>query len=147
MRVNIKLEKTPVICVLQSSVLDFGKIIIYTSNLRIIKAPARTPEMPRHRPVSPADLQGSPKAKEPGSRRRSQSKGGGERLLGDMEKEVMGLVLVLWRRFASNSSSSSYSLREKLQDGECGHVVVICKSSLRGSYSLPLLPQPPPPHS
>lgn len=83
-------------CVLQSSVLDFGKIIIYTSNLHIIKAPARTPEMPRHRPVSPADLQGSPKAKDTGrrSRRRSRSKDGGERLLGDMEEEVMSLLLV-----------------------------------------------------
>lgn len=88
------MRKNPVICVLQSSVLDFGKIIIYTSNLRIIKATARTPEVPRHRPVSPADLQGSPKAKETGSRRRSRSKDGGERQLGDMEKEVMSLVLV-----------------------------------------------------
>lgn len=77
--------------------LDFGKIIIYTSNLRIIKAPASTPEAPRHRPAPPANLQGSPKAKERGSRRRSRSKDGGEKQLSDMEKEVMTLVLVCLR--------------------------------------------------
>lgn len=78
--------------------LDFGKIIIYTSNLRIIKAPTRTPEAPRFRPVSPAALQGSPKAKERGSRRRrSRSKDAGEKQLNDMEKEVMTLVVVRLR--------------------------------------------------
>lgn len=86
-------NKQPV-CVLQSSVLDFGKIIIYTSNLRIIKAPARTPEAPHRCPVSPAGSQGSPRAKERGSRRRSRSKDGGEKQLSDMEKEVMILFLV-----------------------------------------------------
>uniref|UniRef100_H3DLI0 Glutaredoxin and cysteine rich domain containing 2 n=1 Tax=Tetraodon nigroviridis TaxID=99883 RepID=H3DLI0_TETNG len=74
-----------------SSVLDFGKIIIYTSNLRIIKAPARTPEAPPRRPVPPADLQGSPKAKERGSsrRRRSRSKDGGEKHLSGTAKETI----------------------------------------------------------
>ncbi|TWW74468.1 Glutaredoxin domain-containing cysteine-rich protein 2 GRXCR1-like protein [Takifugu flavidus] len=71
-----------------SSVLDFGKIIIYTSNLRIIRAPARTSERPRHRPVSPADLWDSIEAKERGSGRKSRYKDGGESQLGDTEKEA-----------------------------------------------------------
>uniref|UniRef100_A0A3P8TP29 Glutaredoxin and cysteine rich domain containing 2 n=1 Tax=Amphiprion percula TaxID=161767 RepID=A0A3P8TP29_AMPPE len=36
----------------KSSVLDFGKIIIYTSNLRIIRAPAKKPDSLRHHTVS-----------------------------------------------------------------------------------------------
>lgn len=71
--------------------LDFDKIIIYTSSLRIIRAPARKSEGPS-RPVSPADLWGSMEAKERGSRRKSRSKDGGESQLGDTEK-VMTLVV------------------------------------------------------
>ncbi|XP_037322512.2 glutaredoxin domain-containing cysteine-rich protein 2 [Pungitius pungitius] len=60
----------------KSPVLDFGKIIIYTSNLRIIRAPQRapqrTPEAPRHT-VPPADMEGHPKARERGSRRRAKA--------------------------------------------------------------------------
>lgn len=98
-----------IICVLQSSVLDFGKIIIYTSNLRIIRAPARTSEGPCHRPVSPADLWGSIEAKERGSGRKSRPKDGGESQLGDIEKVMTLLVLCLvpqvpWRCTASNLS-------------------------------------------
>uniref|UniRef100_A0A8D0AU23 Glutaredoxin and cysteine rich domain containing 2 n=1 Tax=Sander lucioperca TaxID=283035 RepID=A0A8D0AU23_SANLU len=50
----------------KSSVLDFGKIIIYTSNLRIIRAPPRKPEALRHHTVPPVDLDGYPKARERG---------------------------------------------------------------------------------
>lgn len=60
-------------CFLQSSVLDFGKIIIYTSNLRIIRAPPRKPEALRHHTVPPVDLDGYPKARERGSRRRAET--------------------------------------------------------------------------
>lgn len=132
----MKLEKKkPVIRVLQSSALDFGKIIIYTSNLRIIKAPTRTCEGPRCRPVSPADLCDSTEAKEMESRRRSRSKDGGESQLGDMEK-VMTIVLV-----SPIGAVETYCFKlitsAPLQDGECGHIVVICNSSPRGSYSLP----------
>ncbi|XP_036975619.1 glutaredoxin domain-containing cysteine-rich protein 2 [Acanthopagrus latus] len=56
-----------------SSVLDFGKIIIYTSNLRIIRAPVRKPETLRHHTLPPVDLEGYPKAKERGSRRRAKA--------------------------------------------------------------------------
>ncbi|XP_051258219.1 glutaredoxin domain-containing cysteine-rich protein 2 isoform X1 [Dicentrarchus labrax] len=56
-----------------SSVLDFGKIIIYTSNLRIIRAPPRKPEVLRHHTVPPVDLEEYPKAKERGSRRRAKA--------------------------------------------------------------------------
>ncbi|KAM9846517.1 glutaredoxin domain-containing cysteine-rich protein 2 [Aulostomus maculatus] len=52
----------------KSSVLDFGKIIIYTSNLRIIRA--KKPEAFRHHTVPPADLEGYSKARERTSRRR-----------------------------------------------------------------------------
>uniref|UniRef100_A0A3B3VBX6 Glutaredoxin domain-containing cysteine-rich protein 2-like n=1 Tax=Poecilia latipinna TaxID=48699 RepID=A0A3B3VBX6_9TELE len=48
----------------KSSVLDFGKIIIYTSNLRIIRAPPRKPEMTRQHSVPPLDLEGCPKARD-----------------------------------------------------------------------------------
>lgn len=55
----------------QSSVLDFGKIIIYTSNLRIIRAPPKKPDMMRHHSLPPpADPEGPPKARERGGRRR-----------------------------------------------------------------------------
>ncbi|XP_076024342.1 glutaredoxin domain-containing cysteine-rich protein 2 [Genypterus blacodes] len=56
----------------KSSVLDFGKIIIYTSNLRIIRAPPRKSEAPRHHPPPPADSEARPKARERGSRRRTK---------------------------------------------------------------------------
>lgn len=53
--------------------LDFGKIIIYTSNLRIIRAPVRKPETLRHHTLPPVDLEGYPKAKERGSRRMAKA--------------------------------------------------------------------------
>ncbi|KAF3841078.1 hypothetical protein F7725_006940 [Dissostichus mawsoni] len=53
--------------------LDFGKIIIYTSNLRIIRAPPRKPEVSRHHTGPPLDLEGYPKARERGSRRRAKA--------------------------------------------------------------------------
>uniref|UniRef100_A0A3Q2T485 Glutaredoxin and cysteine rich domain containing 2 n=1 Tax=Fundulus heteroclitus TaxID=8078 RepID=A0A3Q2T485_FUNHE len=56
-----------------SSVLDFGKIIIYTSNLRIIRAPPKKPEMMRQHSVPPLDLEGCPKARDRGSRRRAKA--------------------------------------------------------------------------
>ncbi|XP_016896922.1 glutaredoxin domain-containing cysteine-rich protein 2 [Cynoglossus semilaevis] len=56
-----------------SQVLDFGKIIIYTSNLRIIRAPPRNPEEPRHHADAHVDLEEYPKAKERTSRRRTKS--------------------------------------------------------------------------
>ncbi|XP_054611857.1 glutaredoxin domain-containing cysteine-rich protein 2 isoform X2 [Dunckerocampus dactyliophorus] len=52
-----------------SSVLDFGKIIIYTSNLRIIRAPMKKAEMLRHYTVPPVASEGSLQARERGSRR------------------------------------------------------------------------------
>uniref|UniRef100_A0A672FSI4 Glutaredoxin and cysteine rich domain containing 2 n=1 Tax=Salarias fasciatus TaxID=181472 RepID=A0A672FSI4_SALFA len=57
----------------KNSVLDFGKIIIYTSNLRIIRAPPRKPETLRHHTAPPADQEGHPKARERGSRRRARA--------------------------------------------------------------------------
>lgn len=56
----------------KSTVLDFGKIIIYTSNLRIIRAPPRKPETVRQHGVPAVALDGQPKAKERGSRRRAR---------------------------------------------------------------------------
>ncbi|KAM8835109.1 glutaredoxin domain-containing cysteine-rich protein 2 [Synchiropus picturatus] len=56
-----------------SSVLDFGKIIIYTSNLRIIRAPQKKPESQRQHPIPPASLEGFPKARERSSRRRTKA--------------------------------------------------------------------------
>nr|XP_020455492.1 glutaredoxin domain-containing cysteine-rich protein 2 [Monopterus albus] len=53
----------------KSSLLDFGKIIIYTSNLRIIRAPQKEPEVLQHHTVPYMDLEGYPKARETGSRR------------------------------------------------------------------------------
>uniref|UniRef100_A0A8C5HA78 Glutaredoxin domain-containing cysteine-rich protein 2 n=2 Tax=Gouania willdenowi TaxID=441366 RepID=A0A8C5HA78_GOUWI len=57
----------------KSSVLDFGKIIIYTSNLRIIRAPPKKPEILRHQAVPPVELEGYPKARERGSRRKAKT--------------------------------------------------------------------------
>ncbi|XP_041863591.1 LOW QUALITY PROTEIN: glutaredoxin domain-containing cysteine-rich protein 2 [Melanotaenia boesemani] len=57
----------------KSSMLDFGKIIIYTSNLRIIRAPPKKPEMFRQHSVPPVDMEGHPKARERGSRRRTKA--------------------------------------------------------------------------
>ncbi|XP_061596774.1 glutaredoxin domain-containing cysteine-rich protein 2 [Cololabis saira] len=54
----------------KAPVLDFGKIIIYTSNLRIIRAPPKKHEALRYRSVPPLDVEGYPKARERGSRRR-----------------------------------------------------------------------------
>ncbi|KAG7220077.1 hypothetical protein INR49_008971 [Caranx melampygus] len=48
-------------------VLDFGKIIIYTSNLRIIRAPLRKPEALRHHSDSHVDLDRFTKSKERGA--------------------------------------------------------------------------------
>lgn len=53
--------------------LDFGKIIIYTSNLRIIRAPPRKPEASRPHTAPPVDSEGYPKARERGSRRRAKA--------------------------------------------------------------------------
>ncbi|KAM8900081.1 glutaredoxin domain-containing cysteine-rich protein 2 isoform 2-T3 [Spinachia spinachia] len=53
-------------------VLDFGKIIIYTSNLRIVRAPPRTAEALRHT-LPPVDMGGYPRARERGSRRRAKA--------------------------------------------------------------------------
>ncbi|XP_068188176.1 glutaredoxin domain-containing cysteine-rich protein 2 [Antennarius striatus] len=66
-----------------SSVLDFGKIIIYTSNLHIIRAPQKKPEVQRHHTASSENLEGYPKAKERGSRRRAKALG----ILDNEEKE------------------------------------------------------------
>ncbi|XP_040007213.1 glutaredoxin domain-containing cysteine-rich protein 2 [Xiphias gladius] len=57
----------------KSPVLDFGKIIIYTSNLRIIRAPPRRPEALQHQTVPHVDFEGYPKTKERGSRRRAKA--------------------------------------------------------------------------
>ncbi|XP_058484086.1 glutaredoxin domain-containing cysteine-rich protein 2 isoform X1 [Solea solea] len=56
-----------------SQVLDFGKIIIYTSNLRIIRAPPKNPEVSRHHAAPHVDLEAKPKAKERVSRRRAKA--------------------------------------------------------------------------
>ncbi|KAM3600678.1 uncharacterized protein V6R79_000540 [Siganus canaliculatus] len=62
-----------------SQVLDFGKIIIYTSNLRIIRAPQKKPEALRQcTTVPPADFEGYPKARERGSKRRVKASRDGE---------------------------------------------------------------------
>ncbi|XP_029030610.1 glutaredoxin domain-containing cysteine-rich protein 2 isoform X2 [Betta splendens] len=63
----------------KSSVLDFGKIIIYTSNLRIIRAPQRKPEASRHHTLPPLDLEGLAKAREKGSRRKAKGPSAQER--------------------------------------------------------------------
>ncbi|XP_047463269.1 glutaredoxin domain-containing cysteine-rich protein 2 [Mugil cephalus] len=57
----------------KSSVLDFGKIIIYTSNLRIIRAPPKKSETLRHHAVHPSDSEGHLKARDKGSRRRARA--------------------------------------------------------------------------
>uniref|UniRef100_A0A3Q2XFK3 Glutaredoxin and cysteine rich domain containing 2 n=1 Tax=Hippocampus comes TaxID=109280 RepID=A0A3Q2XFK3_HIPCM len=62
----------------KSSVLDFGKLIIYTSNLRIVRAPARKADALRHGSAPPASLEGYLQARERGSRRRSKALGAQE---------------------------------------------------------------------
>ncbi|XP_028277982.1 glutaredoxin domain-containing cysteine-rich protein 2 [Parambassis ranga] len=62
----------------KSSVLDFGKIIIYTSNLRIIRAPPKRSEMMRHHTLPPVELEGYPKARDRASRRRAKALKEGE---------------------------------------------------------------------
>ncbi|XP_062262734.1 glutaredoxin domain-containing cysteine-rich protein 2 [Platichthys flesus] len=57
----------------KSQVLDFGKIIIYTSNLRIIRAPPRAPEALRQQIEPRVDMEGRPRARERASRRRAKS--------------------------------------------------------------------------
>lgn len=75
--------------------LDFGKIIIYTSNLRIIRAPPRKPEGLRHRSPSPADREGFPRARERGSRRRARAKDEEEKRSSDAETKVMILGQII----------------------------------------------------
>ncbi|XP_029925031.1 glutaredoxin domain-containing cysteine-rich protein 2 [Myripristis murdjan] len=57
----------------KSPVLDFGKIIIYTSNLRIIRAPPRKPDASRHHAAPAVVLEGHPQARERGSRRKAKA--------------------------------------------------------------------------
>ncbi|XP_077403062.1 glutaredoxin domain-containing cysteine-rich protein 2 [Vanacampus margaritifer] len=57
----------------KSSTLDFGKIIIYTSNLRIVRSPARKADALRHVAAPPASPEGYPQARERGSRRRAKA--------------------------------------------------------------------------
>ncbi|XP_057677277.1 glutaredoxin domain-containing cysteine-rich protein 2 isoform X2 [Corythoichthys intestinalis] len=57
----------------KSSVLDFGKIIIYTSKLRIVRAPARKSEALCYGAAPPVDAEGHPQARERGSRRRAKA--------------------------------------------------------------------------
>lgn len=81
----------------QSTVLDFGKIIIYTSNLRIIRAPQRKSEASlRHHtapPVGPEDYH-QPQARERGSRRKAKAlcgkEGEGVKPMAKTEDKVMG---------------------------------------------------------
>lgn len=97
------------LCSLQSQVLDFGKIIIYTSNLRIIRAPPRNPEEPRHHADAHVDLEEYPKAKERTSRRRTKSpssrvredKDKGERQRSEMKTKVMVLIGSFLKFFTS----------------------------------------------
>ncbi|XP_061904756.1 glutaredoxin domain-containing cysteine-rich protein 2 [Entelurus aequoreus] len=56
-----------------SSVLDFGKIIIYTSNLRVIRAPTKQAEMVRHYTAPPVVSEGYTQARERVSRRRPKA--------------------------------------------------------------------------
>lgn len=72
---------------LQPSVLDFGKIIIYTSNLRIIRAPLKKPEMRRQLSVLPLELEECPKVRDGESRRRPKALQAQE----DMEKNEKGI--------------------------------------------------------
>lgn len=74
--------------------LDFGKIIIYTSNLRIVRSPQRKHEVLRHHAAPAVDLDGYPKARERGGRRRTKTlcvQEGEEKLMGDAEAKVMVL--------------------------------------------------------
>lgn len=98
----------------QSPVLDFGKIIIYTSNLRIIRAPQRTPEASRHT-LPPVDMEGYPKARERGSRRRAKAlltldveeKEGKQ--ISHIETKVMVLGLIILSGVVGSSSRCSVS--------------------------------------
>ncbi|XP_061754642.1 glutaredoxin domain-containing cysteine-rich protein 2 isoform X1 [Nerophis ophidion] len=56
-----------------SSVLDFGKIIIYTSNLRVIRAPMKKAEMVRHYSAPPVVSEGYTQGRERVSRRRPKA--------------------------------------------------------------------------
>lgn len=105
----------------QSPVLDFGKIIIYTSNLRIIRAPPPRPQSPPARPQAPPhDSTSSPQR----PRERRVRRGGGARDGEEMrsyhtEPEVKGhcwvlvppgvLLLLLLRYVTPGDCSSSCS--------------------------------------
>lgn len=133
----------------QSQVLDFGKIIIYTSNLRIIRAPQRKPEALRHHAVPHVDLEGYPKARERGSRRRAKAtcaQDGEEReekQLSNTEAKVMvlsqiilsGVVEFLSPPFSVSFSSfalSSLSFSTCLQPSFL-HIVFASNSLTAGS--------------
>lgn len=83
--------------------LDFGKIIIYTSNLRIVRAPPRNPEALRHQTVPRVDFEGPPKARERPSRRRAKAPSTRdgeereERQTSHTETEVMVLSQIILR--------------------------------------------------
>lgn len=108
---------------LKSSVLDFGKIIIYTSNLRIIRAPQRKTEALRCHTVPHVDLEKYPKARERGSRRRAEAPSiqnteeTEEEQITDTETKVMvlsqiiisGVIGFLSPCFCLTSSFSFYS--------------------------------------
>lgn len=88
--------------------LDFGKIIIYTSNLRIIRAPPKRPEMLRQHSLPSVDLEGYPKARERASKRKTKALPSQEvvekeeRKIGDIETEVMihaQMILLVWSGF------------------------------------------------
>lgn len=73
--------------------MDFGKIIIYTSNLRIIRAPPKRSEMMRHHTLPPVELEGYPKARDRASRRRAKALKEGEekeeKQISDTDTKVM----------------------------------------------------------
>ncbi|XP_077448673.1 glutaredoxin domain-containing cysteine-rich protein 2 [Stigmatopora argus] len=57
----------------KSPVLDFGKIIIYTSKLRIVRAPASKSNASGYGAAPPVDVEGQPQARERRSRRRTKA--------------------------------------------------------------------------
>ncbi|XP_056141512.1 glutaredoxin domain-containing cysteine-rich protein 2 [Lampris incognitus] len=77
----------------KSSVLDFGKIIIYTSNLRIIRASPRKAEVLRHNVMPSVGLEDYPQIKGRGSGKRTKTscvrdgQGGGQ-MSNTEDKEV-----------------------------------------------------------
>lgn len=81
--------------------MDFGKIIIYTSNLRIIRAPPKRPEMLRQHSLPSVDMEGYPKARERTSKRKTKalpSQEGvekEEKKIGDTETEVMIRAVII----------------------------------------------------